>query len=61
MGSILMVILVLASGIYIAARIASIAEAEKHEKWLKLLESARERRIDRLYGRDKDEEGRELK
>ena len=50
-------VLVLVAGTYIAVRIASVAEAEKHEKWRKLLENARKRRIDILYGRDDDEEG----
>jgi hypothetical protein len=60
-GSILMVALILVAGTYIIARIASIAEAEKHERWCKLLERVRKRRIDTLYGRDDEEEGRELK
>jgi hypothetical protein len=55
MGIILMIILVLVSGTYIAARIASIAEAENHEKWRKLLELSQKRRIDKLYGRDDEE------
>jgi hypothetical protein len=52
-----MVVLILAASTYIIARMTSIADAEKHEKWRKLLENARKRRIDILYGRDDDEEG----
>ena len=56
MGSILMVVLILFVGTYIAARIASVAEAEKHERWRRLLEAARKRRVDELYGRDDKDE-----
>jgi hypothetical protein len=58
MGSILMVIFVLVCGTYILGRVTSIAQSEKHEKWHKLLELARKRRIDELYGRENEEEGK---
>jgi len=54
----LLVVFVLVSGVYLLARLASIAEQSKWENMERLKEEARLRHLDALYGRVENDESR---